>query len=95
MYAHVSKEEWMWRSLAIAMCLAMVGIVVMPGIAGNFSKIQPVDLYFAILNNNKAEWEALAISVGWETALTILEIAVTGGVYLPAAIITWSPVLIE
>ena len=30
MHAHVSKEEWLFRGLAIAMCLAMVGIAVMP-----------------------------------------------------------------
>ncbi len=32
MHAHVSKEEWVFRGLAIAMCLAMVGMAVMPGI---------------------------------------------------------------
>jgi hypothetical protein len=30
MYAHVSKEEWMFRGLALAMVLAMVGMAVMP-----------------------------------------------------------------
>ncbi|WP_457549502.1 hypothetical protein [Archaeoglobus sp.] len=30
MYANESKEEWIWRGLAIAMCLAMVGLAVMP-----------------------------------------------------------------
>ena len=30
MYAHVSREEWLFRGLAIAMCLAMVGLTVMP-----------------------------------------------------------------
>jgi len=34
MYAYkgVSKEEWLFRGLAIAMCLALVGIAVMPSI---------------------------------------------------------------
>ncbi len=32
MYAHVSKEEWVFRGLAIAMCLAMVGMAVMPAV---------------------------------------------------------------
>ena len=30
MYAHVSREEWLFRGLAIVMCLAMVGMAVMP-----------------------------------------------------------------
>ena len=30
MYAHVSREEWLFRGLAIAMCLAMIGLAVMP-----------------------------------------------------------------
>ncbi len=29
-HAHVSKEEWVFRGLAIAMCLAMMGMAVMP-----------------------------------------------------------------
>ena len=32
MHAHVSREEWVFRGLAIAMCLAMVGMDVMPAI---------------------------------------------------------------
>jgi len=33
----VGREEWMWRGLAIAMCLAMVGLVVMPAVGiGHF-----------------------------------------------------------
>ena len=39
MYAHVSREEWLFRGLAIAMCLAMIGLAVMPA-------FQPLDLYF-------------------------------------------------
>ena len=30
MYVHVSREEWLFRGLAIAMVLAMVGMAVMP-----------------------------------------------------------------
>ena len=29
---HVSREEWLFRGLAIVMCLVMVGMVVMPAI---------------------------------------------------------------
>ena len=32
MHAYVSREEWVFRGLAIAMCLAMVGLAVMPAI---------------------------------------------------------------
>ena len=32
MYAHVSREEWLFRGLAIAMILAMVGLAVMPSV---------------------------------------------------------------
>ena len=31
----VSREEWMWRGLAIAMCLAIVGMAVMPMAVGD------------------------------------------------------------
>jgi len=33
----VSREEWMWRGVAIAMCLAMVGIAVMPLAVGDIA----------------------------------------------------------
>ena len=32
MYAHVSKEEWLFRWMAIAMCLALVGIMLVSAI---------------------------------------------------------------
>ena len=32
MYAQMSREEWLFRGLAIAMILAMVGMAVMPRI---------------------------------------------------------------
>ncbi len=33
----MSIEEWMWRGLAIAMCLAMVGLAVMPMAVGDIA----------------------------------------------------------
>ena len=33
MHTHVSREEWVFRGLAIAMCLAMVGLAVMPAVS--------------------------------------------------------------
>jgi len=35
MYAHVSGEEWIWRGLAIATILALVGMAVMPMSVGD------------------------------------------------------------
>lgn len=33
MYAHVIREEWLFRGLATAMCLAMVGLAVLPAVS--------------------------------------------------------------
>ena len=35
MYAHVSREEWLFRGLAIATILALVGMAVMPLAVGD------------------------------------------------------------
>jgi len=35
MYAHMNREEWVFRGLAIAMVLAMVGLAVMPTAVGS------------------------------------------------------------
>ena len=32
MYAHVSREEWLFRCLAIATILALVGMAVLPAV---------------------------------------------------------------
>ena len=32
MFAHMSREEWVFRGLAIVMILAMVGLIVMPAV---------------------------------------------------------------
>lgn len=36
MYAYASREEWLFRGLAIAMILALVGMAVMPMSVGTF-----------------------------------------------------------
>ena len=50
MHAHVSREEWVFRGLAIAMCLAMVGMAVMPLINGNDVGYT---LVYLVTNGNK------------------------------------------
>jgi len=39
MYAHVSREEWVFRGLAIATILALVGMAVMPTAVGDMGLI--------------------------------------------------------
>ena len=39
MHAYVSREEWVFRGLAIAMCLAMVGMAVMPVVVGDIGAV--------------------------------------------------------
>jgi len=41
----VSREEWMWRGLAIAMCLAMVGLAVMPLAVGELGAAALIATY--------------------------------------------------
>ncbi len=47
MHTHVSREEWVFRGLAIAMCLAMMGMAVMPLVYSSGSEIKIKILYIA------------------------------------------------
>ena len=65
MHAHVSKEEWVFRGLAIAMCLAFLGMAVMPVVTVEPSKIGG-GLLLAwnagndLLNNGRYSWQTYA-----------------------------------
>jgi len=61
MYVEVSREEWLFRGLAIAMCLALVGMAVMPAMAFEESKFG----YIASL-------ESLALSIKNRDTLGII-----------------------
>ena len=50
MYAHVSREEWLFRGLAIATILALVGMAVMPMAVGDMGLI-----YYYYYNNPKGD----------------------------------------
>ncbi len=56
MHAHVSKEEWVFRGLAIAMCLAMMGMAVMPLAVG--------DLLYKITHDSKVAGAGFAVGTG-------------------------------
>lgn len=45
MYAHVSREEWLFRGLAIATILALVGMVATPIIIGGQDAAAVVAVY--------------------------------------------------
>ena len=78
MYAHVSKEEWLFRGLAIAICLAMVGMAVMPLAVGDATAV-----YSYIANRNLNPYAAsggLIIGFGLIKASDILYLAELAGV---------------
>ena len=52
MYAHVSREEWLFRGLAIAMVLAMVGMAVMPLAIGSCKLGN-----YIVFSNEYSAWE--------------------------------------
>ncbi len=61
MYAHVSREEWLFRGLAIAMCLAMLGLAVMPLAVGDIVG----GLYIAGVVNDRGAVAAGLVGAGW------------------------------
>jgi len=65
MYAHVSREEWLFRGLAIAMVLAMVGLAVMPSIVG-----ANLAIYLKNHATNPYERDVAEIFTYWGSAQT-------------------------
>ncbi len=63
MYAYkgVSREEWVWRGLAIATILALVGMAVMPMAIGDIVG----GLYIAGVVNDKGAVAAGLVGSGW------------------------------
>ena len=82
MYAHVSREEWLFRGLAIAMILAMVGLAVMPLVSNQLA------IYLSNYADKKWERTAgqmLAYWGGVQTGayVSLMTTAVAAGVAIP------------
>ncbi len=94
MYANVSREEWVFRGLALAMVLVMVGLAVMPVITS--SEIYAGLKYAGVIKGNKYADAffliggglgftgriagQLAAKFGWQMAARISAALVTGPV---------------
>jgi hypothetical protein len=94
MYVHVSREEWLFRGLAIATILALVGMAVMPVITS--SEIYAGLKYAGVIKGNKYADAffliggglgftgriagQLAAKFGWQMAARISAALVTGPV---------------
>ena len=86
MYAvkEVSREEWVFRGLAIAMCLAMVGMAVMPLVSNQLA------IYLS--NYADKKWErtvgqmlAYYGKVQTDAYASLMTAAVAAGVAIPVA----------
>ncbi len=63
MQKNVCREEWVWRGLAVAMCLAMVGVAVMPALNVGDAGIALI-VYGAIHKNGEAFLSGITSSGG-------------------------------
>lgn len=61
MYAHVGREEWIWRGLAIATIVALLGIAVMPLAVGDLGAV--IGGIQAGMNANS--WEQAVVNGAW------------------------------
>jgi len=82
MYVEVSREEWLFRGLALAMVLAMVGLAVMPVVgSGSLTISYQSNAGYGLMIYGLSRGNAMAFEIGmaaWEISNYIMPLTPYG-----------------